>query len=141
MGRAAIAIVFLVLVIPAAAIAQEEEPYSGGEVIEGAIGLGLSVLVEGRTVTLGVLGATEPCTWDLGDGQASQGNPVTHEYAADGTYDVSVLCGSVALNQVLSARELAAPGPSRPAVALIAAAALLGGVLIMWAWTVRRARG
>lgn len=88
----------LVFLLPLAAVAQTTEttePYSGEDVTDTSLaGDEIVTVVDGLTVTFSVAGA-EDCTWDFGDGSTADGNPVTHTYADEGTYDVSATCGSV----------------------------------------------
>lgn len=88
-----ISALFLITVLPLAAVAQEEEPYSGGTVPDTTISSDITVVVSGLTATFSVSGAGS-CSWDFGDGEAGEGNPVTHTYADAGSYSVTATCGA-----------------------------------------------
>ena len=94
--RAALRLIFalfLVTVMPLAALAQEEEPYSGGTVPDTTLASDITVVVSGLTATFSVSGAGS-CTWDFGDGESGEGNPVSHTYAEAGSYSVTAICGA-----------------------------------------------
>lgn len=109
--------------LPLVAVAQEEEPYSGGDVPETTLPSQIDVVVEGLTVTLSVSGAGD-CSWDLGDGSTADGNPVSHTYAEAGRYDVTATCDGDTYTVQVAVGDL--PGTGTEATTYV----LWGGGLI-----------
>lgn len=83
----------LTLALALPALAQEEEPYTGETVPDTAVDSDIEVLASGLTATFSIPGA-DSCTWDFGDGEAGEGNPVSHTYAEEGPYQVTAVCAS-----------------------------------------------
>lgn len=128
-----------VMASPVGALAQEEEPYSGGDVTTTTLGPRITVVAEGLDVSFEAHGVGGECTWVFGDGATGEGNPVEHVYAADGTYEVTASCGAdVITRSVTVAAALSFTGfatSSFLAIALILAVLGAGAV-----WFTRRSR-
>lgn len=129
----------IVIMSPAAALAAEDEPYSGGEVTTTTLVPRITVVADGLNVSFQAGGVSEDCTWDFGDGTTGSGNPGEHVYAADGTYDVTATCGDHVIARSLTfAAALPFTGFNTGTFVLIAfVLLLLGGGAV---WFTRRSR-
>jgi len=96
-----LALVAAFLTLPAVALAQEE-PYSSSTTTTTVAGPTIRVAANGLEVEFTVAGITGSCDWDFGDGGTGAGNPVTHTYAADGTYAVSANCSGTIVSRTIT---------------------------------------
>ena len=95
-----LAIVAAFLLVPLTVFAQEE-PYSSSTTTTVVPTASIRAAANGLEVEFTAVGLPSPCcTWDFGDGSSGGGgpyalkayyftNPITHTYAADGTYTVT----------------------------------------------------
>ena len=124
---------FLVALMPLAALGQTEEPYSSSTVPATTIPASVTATGSGLTATFTVAGTTGDCTWDFGDNTTGTGNPVVHTYAAAGNYTATATCGAEVLGIVFVAdgAVLAQTGFDALAMAAVAGFVLLAGLGIV----------
>lgn len=130
-SAARVIIVLLALAIAPTAMAQEEEPYTGGEVPDTTVAAGIDAVVQGLTVTFSIPNEDD-CTWDFGDGETGEGNPVTHTYAEAGTYSVTATCGANVYNQTVTVGPMATTGTQVSAFLLWGSGLLVAGSAAVW---------
>ncbi|MBM3695495.1 MAG: hypothetical protein FJW79_06140 [Actinobacteria bacterium] len=149
-----LAIAAALLAVPLTVLAQEE-PYSTSTTTTVPPGAGIRVSANGLEVQFTAFGLPGLCcTWDFGDGQSGGGghrsmaasffftNPITHTYAADGTYTVTATSesGASTSRTITVAAGLVWTGFGLVPFGLaIGALVLLGGSALLVARRVRRA--
>lgn len=111
--------------------AAQEEPYTGGEVPDTTVAAGIDAVVQGLTVSFSIPTA-DPCTWDFGDGETAEGNPVTHTYAEAGNYPVTATCGATVYDSTVTVGPLATTGTQVSTFLLWGGGLLVAGSAAVW---------
>ncbi len=92
----------------------------------------VSYTTSGLAATFTATGVAEGCTWNFGDGASGSGNPVTHAYAAAGSYTATGTC-PVVLSLQVTPGEVAAGAGGLAATGFDLVPWLVGAVVLLGA--------